>query len=109
VADLSGLLADLPGEQPGDQAGPVLAGPGLRRYQHRLLKLQLERERLLRRRERHELRREHRKALIPPLVWARALRGVPAHRVPGDARDHALDSGVLRARRDRLAADAPNL
>jgi hypothetical protein len=63
-ADLIGLLADLPEEQPAAGAG---AGPGAgatagctRRQQRQLLRAQLERERLLLRHERREHRRRER-------------------------------------------------
>jgi Domain of unknown function (DUF1707) len=69
VADLSGLLADLPGEQSADPPVPVHVGSGPLRYQRRLLKLQLERERLVLKREQHELRRRQRAAGLPSMLW----------------------------------------
>lgn len=65
VADLSGLLSDLPGEDPDRPQ------PGSRRQQRKLLKVQLERERL---RLRHERRLDRRAELEQR--W-RALRWLP--------------------------------
>jgi Domain of unknown function (DUF1707) len=57
TADLSGLLSDLPDDEPA-QAQLSAAG---RRHQRRMLRAQLERERLHRRRERRRQRREARR------------------------------------------------
>jgi hypothetical protein len=67
-ADLIALLADLPDGRPA--AAPA-AEAGTRRQQRRLLKVQLERERLLLRHERREHRRRERE-----LRW-RAMGGLP--------------------------------
>ncbi len=74
VADLSGLLADLPDGKPLPLLYPVPAdGPasqaGRRRYQRRLLRLQLEQQRLLVKRERRELRRQQRARRGHALMW----------------------------------------
>jgi hypothetical protein len=56
-ADLIGLLADLPGDRP---APPAIQSPNsgrLRRQQRQLLRVQLERERLILRHERRQQRR----------------------------------------------------
>ncbi len=74
MADLNGLLADLP------EAEPLSAGPqaGGRRHQRKMLKLQLERERLQlkheQRRHRHAERQERMRSLRwVPLVAALAI------------------------------------
>ncbi len=64
MADLSGLLSDLPGE-------PVPPQQGGRRHQRKMLKAQLERERLALRHERRAHRRVERE-----LRW-RTMRWVP--------------------------------
>jgi hypothetical protein len=64
MADLSGLLSDLPGE-------PGPPQPGGRRHQRKMLRVQLERERLQLKHERREHRRAERE-----LQW-RAMRWVP--------------------------------
>jgi hypothetical protein len=69
VADLSGLLSDLPGEHPGYQPGPLPTEPRSRRYQRRMRQLQFEHERLLLKRERQELRRQRRPAPGRALQW----------------------------------------
>lgn len=82
AADLAGLLADLPDGQPlsflyrmpSPELGPELgAGPGGRRHRRRLLKLQLEHQRLLVRQERHELRRQQRAGHGHALAWIMAI------------------------------------
>ncbi len=78
VSDLSGLLDDLPGSRPvplsalsGSPFAPqAVPQPGGRRYQRRLMNLELERQRILVRRERHALRRERRRANLHTLAWA---------------------------------------
>jgi hypothetical protein len=78
VADLAGLMDDLPDGRPVPLAAlsgsrfawQAAAQPGSRRYQRRLLKLEFERQRILVRRERHELRREQRRANGHTLAWA---------------------------------------
>jgi Domain of unknown function (DUF1707) len=65
MADLSGLLSDLPGGEPVD------AQQGGRHHQRKMLKIQLERERLRLKDERREHRRAER-----DLRW-RTLRWVP--------------------------------
>ncbi len=78
VADLAGLLADLPDGQrvpllsPVPDDGPA-AQAGRRRHQRRLLKLQLEQQRLLVKREQHELRRQQRAGHRHALVWMAAF------------------------------------
>src|SRR5580693_488018 len=64
MADLSGLLSDLPGE-------PGPPQPGGRRHQRKMLRVQLERELLQLKHERREHRRAERE-----LQW-RAMRWVP--------------------------------
>jgi hypothetical protein len=65
MADLSGLLSDLPGSEPGPPQ------PGGRRQQRKILKVQLERERLQLRHEQRVHRRAERQ-----LRW-RSLRWLP--------------------------------
>jgi Domain of unknown function (DUF1707) len=74
VADLAGLLADLPDGKPLSFLYPLPvqglgAEPGGRLYQRRLLKLQLEQQR----REQHELLRQQRARHGHALVWVVAI------------------------------------
>ncbi len=55
-AELSWLLADLPADRPA-VGGPSALNTGGKRHQRRMLKLQIERERVLLRHERREARR----------------------------------------------------
>jgi hypothetical protein len=78
VADLTGLLDDLPDGQPPRLPYPVAPGgpgsqPGGRRYRRRLLKLQLEQQRLVVKRERHELRKLQRAGHRHALMWIMAF------------------------------------
>lgn len=66
MADLTGLLSDLPEDEPVvDPAG----NPGSRRHQRKLLKAQLERERLRLRHERRQYRQAERQQRLRSLRW----------------------------------------
>jgi hypothetical protein len=69
MADLSGLLSDLPGE-------PVPPQEGGRRHQRKMLKAQLERERLALRHERRALRRAERELRWRTMRWLPLLIAV---------------------------------
>jgi len=69
IADLSGLLSDLPGE-------PGAAEQGGRRHQRKMLKVQLERERLQLKHERREHRRAERELRWRTLRWLPLLVAV---------------------------------
>jgi Domain of unknown function (DUF1707) len=70
VADLSGLLADLPG------AEPVPPQQGSRHHQRKMLKVQLERERLALRHEQRADRRAERELRLRTLRWLPLLIAV---------------------------------
>jgi hypothetical protein len=76
MADLTGLLSDLPDDEPAQSELPA----AVRRDQRRLLKVQLERERLHLRQERRRQRRAARKhrtrPLGPVLVLVAAVIGL---------------------------------
>lgn len=71
MADLSGLLSDLPGGEP--TAEPQ---PGGRRHQRKMLKVQLERERHQLKHERRESRRAQREVRWRTLRWIPILAAV---------------------------------
>jgi Domain of unknown function (DUF1707) len=82
VADLAGLLADLPDGQPLPlplplpypvPAGGLASEAGRRHYQRRMLRLQLEQQRLLVKREQHELRGQRRAGHRHALIWIMAF------------------------------------
>ncbi|HSZ99973.1 MAG TPA: DUF1707 domain-containing protein [Streptosporangiaceae bacterium] len=70
MADLSGLLSDLPGEEP---APPQQGG---RRHERKMRKIQLERERLALRHEQRAHRREEREVRWRTLRWIPLFVGV---------------------------------
>ena len=65
MADLTGLLSDLPDEEP---AQPEMPAAG-RRHQRKVLRIQLERERLLLRHERRLQRQAARRRRVWSLSW----------------------------------------
>jgi hypothetical protein len=73
MADLTGLLADLPEPEPAEL--PVLPPPGSRRHQRKMLKLLMERERLRLQHERRQQRRAERKQRLNRLRWVPLLVG----------------------------------
>jgi hypothetical protein len=69
MADLTGLLADLPDDEPGEPELPAAS----RRHQRKILRAQLERERLHLRHERRRQRQTARRHGIRSLSWMLAF------------------------------------
>ncbi|HUB39561.1 MAG TPA: DUF1707 domain-containing protein [Streptosporangiaceae bacterium] len=92
MADLTGLLSDLPDDEPAQPELPATA----RRDQRRMLKVQLERERLHlkheRRRQRRAARNHRTRSLGPVLVVAAALIGLI---IVGHILTHSIGAWLL--------------
>lgn len=73
MADLTGLLADLPETEPG--VPPLQPAPSSRRHQRKVLKLALERERIRLQHERRQQRRAERRHRLHALRWVPLLVG----------------------------------